>query len=122
GHLLDVVGPEHVGMGMDWDGGGGVAGGEDASDRPKITAWLQRRGLSEAQIANIRTRDVLRAMRKVQGYSACSYGNSRIRRGQPPRPRRWQTQQQKRRASSPPFLWSTTAVDYCFPSTALRRL
>ena len=74
GHLLDVVGPEHVGIGMDWDGGGGVAGMEDASDLPKITAWLQRRGLSDAQIANIWSGNVLRVMRQVQDYAASSSG------------------------------------------------
>ena len=70
GHMLDVVGPDHVGIGMDWDGGGGVIGMEDAADLPKITAWLQRRGLSEAQIANIWSGNVLRVMRQAQDYAA----------------------------------------------------
>ncbi|WP_373280359.1 dipeptidase, partial [Novosphingobium naphthalenivorans] len=30
-HALQVVGPDHVGIGMDWDGGGGVVGLEDVS-------------------------------------------------------------------------------------------
>ncbi|PTA83675.1 peptidase M19, partial [Kosakonia sp. H7A] len=51
GHILDVVGPEHTGIGMDWDGGGGVQGMEDVSQLPKITAWLLRKGYSEKQIA-----------------------------------------------------------------------
>lgn len=70
GHMLDVVGPDHVGIGMDWDGGGGVIGMEDAADLPKITAWMQRRGLSEAQIANIWSGNVLRVMRQAQAYAA----------------------------------------------------
>ena len=70
GHMLDVVGPDHVGIGMDWDGGGGVTGMQDASDLPKITAWMQRRGLTEAQIANIWSGNVLRVMRQAQEYAA----------------------------------------------------
>lgn len=69
-HLLDVVGPDHVGIGMDWDGGGGLPGMTDVTDLPKITAWLQRRGLSDAQIANIWSGNVLRVMRQAQDYAA----------------------------------------------------
>ncbi|WP_211264516.1 membrane dipeptidase, partial [Stenotrophomonas nitritireducens] len=70
GHILDVVGPDHVGIGMDWDGGGGLPGMADITDLPKITAWLQRRGLSEAQIAAIWSGNVLRVMRQAQDYAA----------------------------------------------------
>ncbi|MGB3392567.1 MAG: dipeptidase [Stenotrophomonas sp.] len=70
GHLLDVVGPAHVGIGMDWDGGGGLPGMADVSELPKITAWLQRRGLSEAQIADIWSGNVLRVMRQAQAHAA----------------------------------------------------
>ncbi|MNW10531.1 Membrane dipeptidase [compost metagenome] len=68
--MLDVVGPDHVGIGMDWDGGGGVTGMEDAADLPKITAWMQRRGLTDAQIGNIWSGNVLRVMRQAQDYAA----------------------------------------------------
>lgn len=70
GHMLDVVGPDHVGIGMDWDGGGGVTGMEDAADLPKITAWMQRRGLTDTQIGNIWSGNVLRVMRQAQDYAA----------------------------------------------------
>ena len=33
-HALKVVGPDHVGIGMDWDGGGGVVGLEDSANCP----------------------------------------------------------------------------------------
>jgi len=69
-HLLDLIGPEHVGIGLDWDGGGGVAGLDDVSALPKITAWLQRRGLSEAEIGNIWSGNVLRVMREVEAHAA----------------------------------------------------
>jgi len=69
-HLLNLIGPDHVGIGLDWDGGGGVVGLEDVSDLPRITAWLQRRGLSDAQIGNIWSGNVLRVMREVEQYAA----------------------------------------------------
>jgi len=69
-HLLNLIGPEHVGIGLDWDGGGGVVGLEDVSDLPKITAWLQRRGLSEDEIGKIWSGNVLRVMRQAQEYAA----------------------------------------------------
>lgn len=69
-HVLTLIGPEHVGIGMDWDGGGGVVGMEDVSDLPKITAWLLRKGYSEQQIAAIWGGNVLRVMQQAQDWAA----------------------------------------------------
>ena len=69
-HLLDVVGPEHVGIGMDWDGGGGVQGMEDVSQLPKITAWLLRKGYTEQQIAGIWGGNLMRALGQAEAYAA----------------------------------------------------
>ncbi|ASK98556.1 dipeptidase [Xanthomonas campestris pv. merremiae] len=69
-HILAVVGPEHVGIGMDWDGGGGVVGLEDVSDLPRITAWLLRKGYTEQQIAGIWGGNLLRVMDQAQAYAA----------------------------------------------------
>ncbi|NIJ93150.1 membrane dipeptidase [Xanthomonas campestris] len=69
-HVLKVVGPEHVGIGMDWDGGGGVVGLEDVSDLPRITAWLLRKGYTEPQIAGIWGGNLLRVMGQAQAYAA----------------------------------------------------
>ncbi|MDP1335136.1 membrane dipeptidase, partial [Klebsiella pneumoniae] len=49
-HALEQVGPLHVGIGADWDGGGGVQGLEDVSQLPKITEALVQAGYSEADI------------------------------------------------------------------------
>lgn len=68
-HILSVVGPEHVAIGMDWDGGGGVEGHADIRTLPRITAWLLRQGYSEQQIAGIWGNNVLRVMAQVQGYA-----------------------------------------------------
>lgn len=50
-HALDLVGPEHVGVGCDWDGGGGVTGMEDVASIPKITERLVKLGYTESQLA-----------------------------------------------------------------------
>lgn len=50
-HALDLVGPDHVGVGCDWDGGGGVAGMEDVAAIPKITERLLKLGYTEPQLA-----------------------------------------------------------------------
>ncbi len=69
-HILKVVGPEHVGIGMDWDGGGGVVGINDVAALPRITAWLLRKGYSEQQIAGIWGGNLLRVMEQVQAHAA----------------------------------------------------
>ncbi|MFA4462553.1 membrane dipeptidase, partial [Xanthomonas perforans] len=58
------------GIGMDWDGGGGVVGLEDVSDLPRITAWLLRKGYTEQQIAGIWGGNLLRVMGQAQAYAA----------------------------------------------------
>jgi membrane dipeptidase len=61
-HALKVVGPDHVGIGLDWDGGGGVKGLEDVTDLPRITAALLEAGYSESDIAKIWSGNVLRVL------------------------------------------------------------
>ncbi len=69
-HVLSVVGPDHVGIGLDWDGGGGVAGLEDVSGLPRITERLMRAGYSETQIAGIWGGNLLRALDRAQAFAA----------------------------------------------------
>lgn len=73
-HILSVVGPDHVAIGMDWDGGGGVVGHDDIRNLPRITAWLMRKGYSEQQIANIWGGNVLRVMEQVQAHARAQAG------------------------------------------------
>jgi len=68
-HALEVVGPEHVGMGADWDGGGGVEGLEDVADLPKITQRLLAAGYSEQDLAAIWSGNVLRVLREVEEHA-----------------------------------------------------
>lgn len=69
-HALAVVGPDHVGIGLDWDGGGGVAGMEDVSALPKITAALLKAGYSESDIAKIWSGNVLRVLAAAEAAAA----------------------------------------------------
>lgn len=61
-HALKVVGPDHVGIGADWDGGGGVVGLEDVVDLPKITAALLKAGYTEVDVQKIWSGNVLRVL------------------------------------------------------------
>lgn len=65
-HILKVAGPEHVGFGADWDGGGGVVGMEDVTGLPKITARLLQEGYTEAQIGEMWSGNLLRVLGQAQ--------------------------------------------------------
>jgi membrane dipeptidase len=65
-HALDLVGPDHVGVGPDWDGGGGVTGMEDIASLPKITERLLKLGYTEAQLGQFWGGNVLRVMGAAQ--------------------------------------------------------
>jgi membrane dipeptidase len=65
-HALDLVGPEHVGVGCDWDGGGGVSGMEDVTDLPKITERLRKLGYTESQLGAFWGGNALRVLKAAQ--------------------------------------------------------
>jgi membrane dipeptidase len=65
-HILKVAGVDHVGLGADWDGGGGVRGMNDVSNLPRISERLLREGYSEAQIRGVLGENLLRVMRAVE--------------------------------------------------------
>lgn len=67
-HVLKLIGPEHVGIGSDWDGGGGVVGLEDVTQLPRITERLMQAGYNEKQIADIWGGNLLRALDRAQAY------------------------------------------------------
>jgi membrane dipeptidase len=62
-HALDLVGPEHVGVGADWDGGGGVGGFEDVTALPNITEQLVKLGYTEAQLTGFWGGNALRVLK-----------------------------------------------------------
>lgn len=69
-YLLKVAGPDHVCMGADWDGGGGVRGFEDITALSKVTERLLAAGYSEADLAKIWSGNVLRILRAAQAGAA----------------------------------------------------
>ncbi|HEY0625642.1 MAG TPA: dipeptidase [Allosphingosinicella sp.] len=68
-HAIRVMGIDHVGLGADWDGNGGLQGLWDVSYIPKITARLRREGFSDADIQKIWSGNVLRLLRQAEQYS-----------------------------------------------------
>ncbi len=48
--MVEIMGIEHVGIGSDFDGGGGLIGIEDVSQMPNITQELLKRGYTEEEI------------------------------------------------------------------------
>ena len=65
-HALELMGPDHVGIGLDWDGGGGVNGLQDVSDLPKITAALQKADISQQTIEKIWSGNMLRLLQQAE--------------------------------------------------------
>ncbi|WP_116809925.1 dipeptidase [Steroidobacter cummioxidans] len=68
-HALRLVGPDHVGIGADWDGGGGVIGMDDVTALPKITARLLQEGYSAADIEKIWSGNALRVLKAAEDYA-----------------------------------------------------
>lgn len=69
-YALNLVGVDHVGIGADWDGGGGVAGLEDVAALPRITERLLAEGYSQNDIAKIWSGNVLRVLRAAEAHAA----------------------------------------------------
>jgi membrane dipeptidase len=65
-HIVKVAGIDHVGIGTDFDGGGGVTGCFDVSEMKNITVELLKRGYSESDIRKIWGGNLIRVMNKVQ--------------------------------------------------------
>ena len=63
---LELVGPDHVGMGADWDGGGGVEGMEDVSFLPKVTERLIEEGYTEEDLRKIWGGNLMRVLRQAE--------------------------------------------------------
>ncbi len=65
-HIVEVAGIDHVGIGTDFDGGGGVDGCYDVSEMGNITLELVKRGYSKKQIEKIWGGNIMRVMRDVE--------------------------------------------------------
>ena len=65
-HMVDVMGIEHVGIGTDFDGDGGIIGCASASELINFTRHLLKERYSEEDIRRIWGGNFLRVMKEVQ--------------------------------------------------------
>lgn len=65
-HAVRVAGIDHVGIGSDFDGGGGVRGFNSHAEALNVTVELLRRGYTADTITKIWGGNLLRAWRQVQ--------------------------------------------------------
>jgi membrane dipeptidase len=68
-HAVKLVGPDHVGLGSDFDGATMPEGMEDCSKLPKITEALMRKGYSDDDIRKILGGNLLRVMEQNEKVS-----------------------------------------------------
>ncbi len=68
-HVIKLTSVDHVGIGMDLDGGGRVIGVNDVSEIGAITEELVKRGYSQKDIAKIWGGNVMRVLDKVQNVA-----------------------------------------------------
>lgn len=69
-HIVEVAGIDHVGIGSDFDGGGGIGGWQNAAESRNVTRELVARGYTEDEIAKIWSGNLLRVWRAVEKVSA----------------------------------------------------
>ena len=70
-YVKKIVGPDHVGIGGDFDGITDVVQGlEDVSKYPDLLAELARRGWSDADLRKLAGENVLRVFRDAEKVSA----------------------------------------------------
>jgi len=65
-HVVKTIGIDYVGIGTDFDGGGGVNGCKDASEMKNITIELLKRGYTKKEIQKIWGENFLRVFKKVE--------------------------------------------------------
>ena len=75
-HIIKIAGIDHVGIGCDFDGGGGIEGVFDASEVMNITIELVRRGYTEEQIEKIWGGNLIRVFKNVQAVAEKIKSNS----------------------------------------------
>ena len=66
-HIVELIGIDHVGIGTDFDGGGGLEDCFDVSQMGNITLELVRRGYSASEIKKIWGGNLTRVFKAVEG-------------------------------------------------------
>ncbi len=69
-YAVRLLGIDHVGIGTDFDGGGGIEGFNDASEALNVTQELLQRGYSEKDIEKIWGGNLLRVWSKIEKVAA----------------------------------------------------
>ncbi|MDE2974980.1 MAG: dipeptidase [Gemmatimonadota bacterium] len=69
-YMVGLIGLDHVGISSDFDGGGGVAGWDDASETFNVTLELVRRGYAEEEIGMLWSGNLLRVLDRVREVAA----------------------------------------------------
>jgi len=64
-HVVETIGVDHVGVGTDFDGGGGIPGFDDVTDFPNLTLELVKRGYTEKALRKIWGGNVMRVLQAV---------------------------------------------------------
>lgn len=64
-YVVKKIGIDHVGIGTDFDGGGGVIGCDNVSELPFLTQELLNRGYSEEEIRKIWGGNLMRVFKEV---------------------------------------------------------
>jgi membrane dipeptidase len=64
-HVIKLVGVDYIGIGTDFDGGGGVSDCGDVSQMFRVTMELLRRGYGEKEIGKIWGGNIMRVLQKV---------------------------------------------------------
>lgn len=68
-YVKNLIGIDHIGVGSDFDGGGGLEGMFDVSEMGNITLELVKRGYTEKEIRKIWGGNTMRVMREVQALA-----------------------------------------------------
>ncbi|MDA3860798.1 MAG: dipeptidase [Melioribacteraceae bacterium] len=68
-YIVKLVGINHVGIGSDFDGGGGVSGLEDVSQLGNITSQLLKLGYSQKDIEKLWSGNFIRVFREVEKFA-----------------------------------------------------
>jgi len=69
-YVKNLVGIDYVGIGSDFDGGGGLADCADVSQFPNITAEMLKRGYSEAEIDKVWGGNFYRVFSEIEKMAA----------------------------------------------------
>ena len=69
-HVIQVIGVDHVGIGTDFDGGGGIDGCKTVADMKNITIELVRRGYTKNDIEKIWGGNIMRVLQEVEKTAA----------------------------------------------------